>query len=153
MNNLIINHITNIFESGNYELAFALLEGQGLDICDMNVDFNKMVVAEDYSMFADGFKKYHKNIELNGIRISIACDKAGVTNSFFSTVSNEFLAFEVGITIPKLINPDVFKNESILISSFDTTSGNHSRIESIIIFNYLKSEQIIKIIKILLNEL
>jgi hypothetical protein len=28
-NQVIINHITNIFESGNYELAIALLQGQG----------------------------------------------------------------------------------------------------------------------------
>ena len=144
-NQVIINHITNIFESGNYELAIALLEGQGLDICDMNVDFNKMVEQKSF------YNTYHKNIQLNGITISIACDKAGVTKSFFSTVSNEFLAFEVGVQIPKLINPDIFGNESLLISSFDTTSGIHSSNESIIIFNYLKSDQILKIIKILIN--
>jgi hypothetical protein len=147
MNNPIINHITNIFESGNYELAIALLQGQGLDITDMQVDFNKMVEQKSF------YNTYHKNIQLNGITISIACDKAGLTKSFFSDVSNEFLAFEVGVQIPKFINPDIFGNESILISSFDTTSGIHSSNESIIIFNYLKSEQILKIIKILLNEL
>jgi hypothetical protein len=128
----IFDSLKLMFESGNYELAILLAEGQNVDLQDLNIDFNKIARWKEFN--------YHASVQIaEGYELSVA---AGVGCKATKS-SHGYSSFEIAIITKNPLLLDVIDAMGLPCSRQENYG------ESMYIFNYMTNKNIIKIIKII----
>jgi hypothetical protein len=127
--------IKTLFESGNYELAFILADGQGIDISECGIDFNRIARWKEFN--------YHASIQIaQGYELSVAAGALAKS----TPSSHGFSSFEIAIITKKPMSLDAISKIGLHCSNAQQETGGG---ECMYIFNYMTNKNIIKIIKII----
>jgi hypothetical protein len=135
-------NIAQIFESGQYELAFTLAESQGIDIVNLPVDFNNFMESDELTNMKWSILKFP-----NGLQICIAAGTA--FKSFKPTASDKYMTFEVIVTGEEIDSSVVnnLPNKSWMFSNHDFSDELGFQI----VYGNLTTLKILELIKSLLN--